>query len=335
MTLPQSLQPSELIQAASKAELQSAFHPHHLPLLTPLGVASTHQASAKPEISGTAFKSLTTPMSRALWVNPRDTGCSDASLGSQQGLGGRASMSGMCWWITQSPFWGPSMDQLWSKPIAPICLFVFHRSKVLRALNLSLPVWWSSPNKPSCHVTSTLPFKNRMAGWGGALRREKRGKHCKSCILVTALAELENRRLHLQLIRLTQLRLQMESLAQATSSVGWTCVILLPLNITTCMTYFVFSWPLGWKTVKTTSALLSNWIRGKEQASLVSLRLCLGNPVTAANHFPTPKNPIWMEREFSAGSSALNQSKTKLPSDLGSGMWSPPWYIPCVSNSLL
>lgn len=157
-------------------------------------------------------------------------------------------------------------------------------------------MWWSSPNskhKPSCHVTGTLLFKNRMAGWGGALQREKRGKHCKSCILVTALAELENRHLHLQLIRLTQLRLQMESLAPATSSVGWTCVLLLPLNITTCVTYFVFSWPLGWKTIKTTSALLSNWIGGKEQASLVSLRLCLGNPVTATNHFPTPKNPIW------------------------------------------
>lgn len=78
----------------------------------------------------------------------------------------------------------------------------------------------------------------------------------------------------------------MESLAPATSNVCWTCVVILPLNTTTCMTYFVFSWPLDWKTIKTTSALLSDWIKGKEQVSLVSFRPCLGIELQLLTTFP-------------------------------------------------
>lgn len=114
-------------------------------------------------------------------------------------------------------------------------------------------------------------------GWQvGALQREKKGKHRKYCVLVTVLAELENKRLRLQLIRLTQLRLQMEPPAPATSNGCWTCVVILPLNTTTCMAYLIFSWPLDWKTIRTTSALLSSGIRGKEQVSPASFRLCPG-----------------------------------------------------------
>lgn len=92
----------------------------------------------------------------------------------------------------------------------------------------------------------------------------------------------------------------MDSFAPSTTNVCWTCVVILPLNTTTWMTYFVFSWPLDWKTIKTTSALLSDWIRGKEQLSLASFRWCLGYQVTAANHFPTPEESD-PEHELSTG----------------------------------
>lgn len=208
----------------------------------------------------------------------------------------------------------------------------FKRSSFLKALSLCLCRDPAKQQTENPHVTS-LGLQHLKTGWQvGALQGEKRGKHCENHVLVIILAELENG-LHLQLIRLTQLWLQMESLAPATTNVCWTCVVILPLNTTTCMTYFVFSWPLDWKTIKTTSALLSDWIRGKEQVSLVSFRLCLGYRVTAANHFPTPwkSDP---EHEFSTGKSGLTHSKTKVPSDLGSNLRSPPLFILYIFNPL-
>lgn len=158
MTLPQSLQPSELIQEASKAELQSAFHPHHLPLLTPLGVASTYQASAKPEISGTAFKSLTTPMSRALLSESQR----HQLFGCKPGLSARTQRQGFHEWNVLVDYTvsilGTQYGSIVIKAIVPICLFVFHRSKVLRALNLSLPVWWSSPNSKQTLLSCDQDF---------------------------------------------------------------------------------------------------------------------------------------------------------------------------------
>lgn len=89
----------------------------------------------------------------------------------------------------------------------------FHRSNVLRALNLCLCGDQAETANRNPHVMSPALWHSKIE-WqvGGALQREKRENHCKYCVLVTVLAELENRPLHLQLIRLTQLRLQMESL---------------------------------------------------------------------------------------------------------------------------
>lgn len=147
-------------------------------------------------------------------------------------------------------------------------------------------LWWSSYNgqqTPSRHVISSSALKNRMAGWG--LTKREEGKNIVNIVCLWPFwLNLKTGVFICSIIRLTQLRSQIASPAPATC----TCVVILPLNTTTCMTYLVFPWPLDWKTIKTTSALLSNWIRGKEQVSLVSFRLCLGYSVTAANHFPTP-----------------------------------------------
>lgn len=136
--------------------------------------------------------------------------------------------------------------------------FYFKRSNFSGALHLCLCGDQANTANRIPHAMLPAVPHVKMGRQVGALQREKKGKHCKYCVLVTVLAELENKRLHLQLIRLTPLRLQMESPAPATTNGCWTCVVILPLNTTTCMTYLIFSWPLDWKTIRTTSALLSS-----------------------------------------------------------------------------
>lgn len=112
-------------------------------------------------------------------MNPRDTGCLDVSLGSLQGLGGRASMNGMCWWIVQSPSWGPNIDQCFViKSSCTNFLFFSLRSRVLREVNLSLCDDQAQTANTNPHVMSPA-LCCLKTGWQveGVLYKEKRGEN--------------------------------------------------------------------------------------------------------------------------------------------------------------
>lgn len=226
---------------------------------------------------------------------------------------------------------GPDTDQLQSKAVVPISILKI--CNFWRALTLCLCGDQANTANRNPHIMSPA-LQHWKSGWQlRALQRLKRTKHGKYCVLMTVLAEPENRHLYLQLIRLTQLHLQMESPAPATTTICWTCVVILPLNSTTCMTYFVFSWSLDWKTIKTTSALASDWLRRKQLVPLYrpsdhawDIRLQL---LTLSHSLR-----IWSWTRVFYWELGSRSLKTKLPSDLGSSRWSPPSHIPCPSSSL-
>lgn len=156
--------PSKMIQEAPKSKAKISHSPYHLPLFPPLGITSTSGLVLSLRLQEVCL--------RGLHPCPRPSKWSPEVPVGWVGYGGPGPLVGMMivtWsrefcgycmscWIVPSPSWRLGIDQLQSKAA----------------------------------VLSTLAFKNRPVSWSFT---KKRRKHSKYCVLLTILAELENRHL--------------------------------------------------------------------------------------------------------------------------------------------